>query len=118
MCSWGTGSKAQRVARCAKPLHEQNAADTLLRSHIASQELGPVEAYRRLSTYGEDKIKHFGPAFFTKWIYFSAYDNIEHKGDLAPPGRGVVVVDGHIQRRRLSRSTTRRRSCRASKITS
>lgn len=74
MCGWGTGTKAQRVARCLRPLHEQGAVAALRRAYDAAQSQSPVEAYRRLNTLGEDRIKYFGPAFFTKWLYFSAYD--------------------------------------------
>lgn len=74
MCAWGTGTKAQRVARAVRPLHEDGAVAALARSLDAARTCHPVEAYRRLDKAGEDKIKHLGPGFFTKWMYFSAYD--------------------------------------------
>lgn len=73
VCGWGTGTKAQRVARCVRPLREEGAVAALARSFEAAQSQNPVEAYRRLNTWGEDRVKYFGPAFFTKWLYFSSY---------------------------------------------
>lgn len=32
-----------------------------------------MQAYRRLFS-GQDRVKYFGPAFFTKWLYFCGYE--------------------------------------------
>lgn len=77
VCAWGTGTKAQRVARVVKPLHEDGALDALHRSFHKAQSIDPVEAYQHLNLTSEDRIKGFGPAFFTKWLYFAAYDDPE-----------------------------------------
>lgn len=37
--------------------------------------MDPVEAYRSLNLTSQDRIKGFGPAIFTKWLYFAAYDD-------------------------------------------
>lgn len=74
MRSWGAGTKAQRIARCARVLHEPAAPALLLESLHDARDRGPHEAYRRLNTWGETRIKFFGPSFFTKWLYFTAYE--------------------------------------------
>lgn len=84
VCAWGTGTKAQRVARVVKPLHEDGALDALQRSFHKARSLDPVEAYQHLNVTSEDRIKGFGPAFFTKWLYFAAYDDPERQ-DLRRP---------------------------------
>lgn len=92
-CAWGTGTKAQRVARCIKPLHQEGAVAALMRSFKAAQSLDPGEAYRRLNTQGEDRIKYFGPSFFTKWLYFSAFDTWDRPQIQAP-----LILDARVAR--------------------
>lgn len=84
ICAWGTGTQAQRVARVVKPLHEEGALDSLQRSFTAARSLDPIEAYRRLNMTGEDRVKGFGPAFFTKWLYFAAYNDPTRTQQLRP----------------------------------
>lgn len=84
VCAWGTGPKAQMVARVVKPLHETGALDSLQRSFHTARSLDPIEAYRRLNTTTENRIKGFGPAFFTKWLYFAAYDDPTRPQQLRP----------------------------------
>lgn len=91
VCAWGTGTKAQRVARVVKPLHEDGALDALQRSLQAARSVDPVEAYRRLNLRDEDRIKGFGPAFFTKWLYFAAYDDPE-RHERRPP----LILDARV----------------------
>jgi hypothetical protein len=91
VCAWGTGTKAQRVARVVKPLHEDGAADALRRSFEAARSMDPVEAYRRLNLNDEDRIKGFGPAFFTKWLYFAAYDD-PARHERRPP----LILDARV----------------------
>lgn len=74
MAAWGTGTKARSIARVAPVLHQEHAPTRLLSSYRASREGDPVEAYRRLYSWSGDRIKFFGPSFFTKWLYFSAFD--------------------------------------------
>lgn len=93
VCAWGTGTKAQRVARCIKPLYQEGAVAALARSFKAAQSLEPAEAYRRLNTWGEDRIKYFGPAFFTKWLYFSAFDAWD-RGQIPAP----LILDARVAR--------------------
>ena len=74
MAAWGTGTQARPISRVAKVLHQDQAAARLLSSYRAVRDGEPVEAYRRLRSWSDGRIKYFGPAFFTKWLYFSAYD--------------------------------------------
>lgn len=91
VCAWGTGPKARMVARVEKPLHETGALDTLERSFHTARSLDPIEAYRRLKVTGEDRIKGFGPAFFTKWLYFAAYDDATRTQQLRP-----LILDARV----------------------
>lgn len=75
MAGWGTGTGARAVGRSAQVLQNSNVAELLWQSFSNVQEIGAVEAYRRLYTWGEDRLKYFGPAFFTKWLYFACYDS-------------------------------------------
>lgn len=93
VCAWGTGTKAQRVARCVRPLHEPGAVAALVRSFEAAQNVGSIEGCRRLNTFGEDRIKFFGPAFFTKWLYFSAYEVSQ-----AQKGASPLILDARVAR--------------------
>lgn len=91
VCAWGTGTKAQRVARVVKPLHEDGVLDALQRSFHAARTMDPVTAYRRLNSPDEDRIKGFGPAFFTKWLYFAAYDQPGRHGERPP-----LILDARV----------------------
>ncbi|MDO5499177.1 MAG: hypothetical protein Q4F67_05785 [Propionibacteriaceae bacterium] len=74
MCGWGAGPQGQTGYRCRLPLDQPDVGAKLLRTHQAIRGgADPVEVYRSLAT-GENRIKYFGPAFFTKWLYFSGYD--------------------------------------------
>lgn len=91
VCAWGTGTKAQRVARVVKPLHVPGALEALRRSFHAAQSVDPVQAYRRLNLADMDRIKGFGPAFFTKWLYFAAYDNPDRAEPSVP-----LILDARV----------------------
>lgn len=91
VCAWGTGTKAQRVARVVKPLYENGALDALQRSFNAARSTDPVDAYRRLNSADGDRIKGFGPAFFTKWLYFAAYDSTHR-----PEGSVPLILDARV----------------------
>lgn len=103
VCAWGTGTKAQRVARVVKPLYEDGALEALQRSFHAAQSTDPVEAYRRLNVVDMDRVKGFGPAFFTKWLYFAAYDNPDRNEQSVPLILDAKVADAlgwpHVTRR-------------------
>lgn len=84
IAGWGTGKGGGRpVARSAKVLQTPNVAELLWQSFSNLHDHGAVNAYRRLRTTGEDRIKYLGPAFFTKWLYFSGYDTWDDSS-LAP----------------------------------
>lgn len=74
IAGWGTGKSGLSVARSAKVLQTPEVAERLLESYSTIQTLGATESYRRLKSSAEHRIAHLGPAFFTKWMYFSAYD--------------------------------------------
>lgn len=84
MCAWGTGTKARAVARSARPLWQPALGDSLLRTHALARSGRAVDAYRQLAPGGAHRIKYFGPSFFTKWLYFSAYESWESDRSPAP----------------------------------
>ena len=99
IAGWGTGTKVRNVARSAKVLQSPNVAELLWESFSTVQELGAVEAYRRLRSWKHHRIKYFGPAFFTKWLYFSSYDSWT-KGTPPP-----LILDRHVAAALCWRST-------------
>lgn len=90
IAGWGTGTGARAVGRSAKVLQSPNVAEKLWQSFSTVHELNATEAYRRLYSWGEDRIKYFGPAFFTKWLYFSAYDS------WSQPSPAPLILDSKV----------------------
>lgn len=93
MCSWGAGNKAQRVARCAKPLSQPDPGASLLRTYDFVRENDAADAYLRMARGGEFWLKGFGPSFFTKWLYFSAYETRD-----ASRGSAPLILDERVAR--------------------
>ncbi|WP_435058298.1 hypothetical protein [Streptomyces sp. bgisy060] len=88
---WGTGTMAREVARRARIFHE-NDPDWLDERICAAQaELDrgdPVAAYRVLNDR-DARVKHFGPAFFSKLLYFATADQ--------PVGeRWPLIIDSNV----------------------
>ncbi|OYO21613.1 hypothetical protein CGZ93_09920 [Enemella dayhoffiae] len=80
MCGWGAGWQGLTGWRSRRPLAMPGVASALLRSHSEIRNgADPVKAYQRLLN-GENRIKYFGPAFFTKWLYFSGYESAPASG--------------------------------------
>lgn len=75
VCSWGAGTKAQRIARCVKPLHQPGAVRSLMEARRVVRSGDVLGAYAAMWRGGERRIKYLGPAFFTNWLYFSAYED-------------------------------------------
>lgn len=74
MCGWGAGFQGLTSYRCQRPLSDPGIATKLFDSYQAIRGgADPVDVYRDLQS-GGFKIKYFGPAFFTKWIYFVGYE--------------------------------------------
>lgn len=91
MAAWGTGTQARPISRVAKVLHQDQVAARLLSSYRAVRDGEPAEAYRRLRFWSEDRIKYFGPAFFTKWLYFSAFEAWD-----ASRGPAPLILDARV----------------------
>ena len=90
MCGWGAGVKGRPGYRARLPLAERDIAPKLLRSNQAIRGgENPVSVYRSLAS-GEFRIKHFGPAFFTKWMYFSGHAS----GESAQPK--PLILDARV----------------------
>lgn len=89
VCSWGVGPMARGVARCVKPLHQPGAANALLATHSMVRPGHVLHAYSSLWR-GDNRIKFLGPAFFTKWLYFSAY------GDWKSEALAPLILDARV----------------------
>ncbi|MFJ9039086.1 hypothetical protein ACIRF8_21130 [Streptomyces sp. NPDC102406] len=71
---WGTGTKAQSVARRARIFQESTPQDIDARLETVLgvlREKGAVEAYYAFNN--DHRIKFLGPAFFTKLLYFAGH---------------------------------------------
>ncbi|MDH5147271.1 hypothetical protein ACP6NG_14345 [Brevibacterium casei] len=90
---WGYGSAGYgpyRVARILtqsrSPLSaalDETVVSRLQEGYSIASTAGTTSGYEYMnSTAG--RIKHFGPAFFTKWLYFSTASNPELRKDAAP----------------------------------
>lgn len=90
VCSWGAGTSAQRVARCVRPLHQAGAAESLLATHALVRSGDAVGAYAALFRGGQHRIKYLGPAFFTKWLYFSGYE------EWSADGPAPLILDARV----------------------
>lgn len=91
--AWGTGKMARPVWRSAQPLKDPEAGTKLLRARDHARESGAVAAYWRMLRGGANSIKGLGPSFFTKWLYFSAYDG----WDIAK-GPAPLILDARVAR--------------------
>ncbi|MCT1415190.1 8-oxoguanine DNA glycosylase OGG fold protein [Corynebacterium sanguinis] len=72
VCSWGAGMSAQQTQRCLRPLHQPDAPAKLLQGLKAAALNSADDAYFEFRNYSRSRIKHLGPAFFTKLLYFAS----------------------------------------------
>lgn len=92
MAAWGTGTQALPIARVAPVLQEEGAPKRLLSANREIRDGDPVEAYRTLySRSGRHRMAGFGPSFFTKWLYFSAYESWGESSGPAP-----LILDARV----------------------
>ncbi|MFF9351537.1 hypothetical protein [Streptomyces sp. NPDC014734] len=88
---WGTGTRAREVARRARVFHanDPDRLDERIRSAKAEIDGGdPVAAYRVLNDR-HARVKHLGPAFFSKYLYFATADR--------PAGeRRPLIIDSNV----------------------
>jgi hypothetical protein len=76
---WGTGSTAFRVrwrvrAFTKHGLSGEEFGARLLAAKEMVRAEGPVRAYASMLRGGENNVRFCGPAFFTKFLYFSSFD--------------------------------------------
>lgn len=71
VCSWGSGNKARSIARVVKPLHQPEAVSRIRSALETTIREGAVEGYSAFNNTNKSRVKHLGPAFFTKLMYFS-----------------------------------------------
>lgn len=92
VAGWGSGTSALSVGRTAQALRQPGTPRALLESARAAVAEDPVDVYRALKPGGEFRIKHFGPAFFTKWMYFNGFDQV------GASGRKPLILDARVAR--------------------
>ncbi|USA02728.1 hypothetical protein NCG97_21945 [Streptomyces lydicamycinicus] len=88
---WGTGTKAREVARRARIFRENDLdwLDERICSAKAEVDRGdPVAAYRVLNDRYA-RVKHFGPAFFSKLLYFATAGCISG-------GHWPLIIDSNV----------------------
>lgn len=90
VCSWGSGSKAQSIARRVRVLGDPAAPKFLLRSLARVRSEGAVAGYASFERAGDDHLKHFGAAFWTKWLYFGGFDATGR------PGTSPLILDSFV----------------------
>lgn len=77
ICAWGTStSSARNVSRCVNALADPKLGSKLLQARDVAV-VDPPAAYTSMMKGGQHKVAGLGPAIFTKWLHFSAYDRCE-----------------------------------------
>lgn len=75
VCAWGAGTKAMLVGRRVRVLREnKDPGEHLLAAIRLARQDGAAAAYAAMRHGGEHRLVHLGPGFFTKILYFGAYD--------------------------------------------
>lgn len=82
-----TGVKGRGEVVSALPV-DPTVAERLLQGAKAVLEHGPVEGFRTMNN--EARIKHLGPSYFTKWLYFTS------ASDGAESGKPAPILDDRI----------------------
>ncbi|WP_425245350.1 hypothetical protein [Streptomyces sp. NEAU-NA10] len=88
---WGSGTKAREVARRVRIFHENDLdwLDERICAAKAEVDRGdPVAAYLVLNDR-DARVKYFGPAFFSKLLYFATADR--PAGELWP-----LIIDSNV----------------------
>lgn len=87
---WGAGTGAQSVQRRARVLAGGTEATCKTLASAVRQMLdtGPVAAYAALHGNG-NAVKHLGPSFGTKLLYFAGFDR-------APDDRQPLILDQYV----------------------
>ncbi|MEV4680698.1 hypothetical protein [Streptomyces kurssanovii] len=89
---WGSGTRAQSVARRARTFTESSTQDIESRLEAGLcllREQGAVAAYFAFNN--DQKIRQLGPAFFTKVLYFAGHE--QHVGPWRP-----LILDSVVAR--------------------
>lgn len=77
--AWGTGARRRKVFQRMDAIADDPRQTTLALINAAQlSTTDPIAAYERLAPRRRTIIKQFGPAFFTKYLYFAGGGNAEH----------------------------------------
>lgn len=91
-CAWGAGLKSRNVARRVRVLRENGeVGEQVLAALALVRGEGAARAYKALHRGGEHRLKHLGPGFFTKLLYFGGYD-------LPTGGLRPLILDQYVAR--------------------
>ncbi|WP_143588330.1 hypothetical protein [Tersicoccus sp. Bi-70] len=74
MSGWGCETRPYPTWRAARALSAVGVGDRLLEAHQLVRTGKTAEAFTQMQLGGEYRVKGFGASFFTRWLYFSAYD--------------------------------------------
>jgi hypothetical protein len=86
--AWGTGSRRRKVLKRMDAIAHDHERTTLALVEAAGMSADrPVDAYERLAPNRKTVIKEFGPAFFTKYLYFAGGGN---------PGHPCLILDARV----------------------
>ena len=89
ICAWGAGPRARLVGRRVRVLREnKGVGERLLNALANAREDNAVAAYASFQRRGENRLLHLGPAFWTKVLYFGAYD--------PERGLGPLILDRYV----------------------
>lgn len=73
--SWGVGTYSRGVSRGLRVLADKDAGKKILGAleYLRETDFDPGAAYSAFNNYEHFKVKHLGPSFFTKLLYFYSH---------------------------------------------
>ncbi|MEH0109718.1 hypothetical protein V6N00_08360 [Tersicoccus sp. MR15.9] len=74
MSGWGCETKPYSTWRAVRALHPAGVGERLLEAHLLVRTGRTAEAFTQMQRGGDHHVQGFGASFFTRWLYFSAYD--------------------------------------------
>lgn len=88
-CAWGVGVNQRFVTRRVRVLTDNDDPGARLLAGIRlNQQEGPTTAYASFRDGGANRLKHLGPGFFTKILYFSGWTT--------SPGPRPLILDQYV----------------------
>lgn len=90
--SWGVGTFARGVSRGLRVLETDDASGKILGAleTLRESDFDPRVGYSAFNNYDQAKLKHLGPAFFTKLLYFYSHDRLSRTTNTP------LILDQHV----------------------